>query len=53
MLASGDDELLRRWAQSPAGRDDLPALELLLRRRSGDPTLAILGRHAARLRAQT
>ena len=53
VLASGDDELLRRWAQSPAGRDDLPALELLLRRRPGDPTLAILGRHAARLRAQT
>ena len=50
VIASGDDQLLKRWLESPAGRDDLPGLELLLRRRPGDPALAILGRHAARLR---
>jgi len=49
VIRSGDDHLLKSWLESPAGRDDLPALILLLRRRPGDPTLAILGRHAARL----
>jgi hypothetical protein len=53
VLAAGDDELLRRWLQSPAGRDDLPGLEILLRRRGDDPTLALLGRRAARLRSET
>ena len=52
VIRSGDDLLLKRWLESPAGHDDLPALNLLLRRRPGDPTLAILGRHAARLLAQ-
>jgi GAF domain len=49
VLATGDDGLLRSWLESPAGRHDLPGLELLLRRRPGDPTLARLGRRAARL----
>jgi hypothetical protein len=53
VLSSGDDGLLRRWLESPAGRRDLPALELLLRRRPMDPELAMLGRHAERLRAET
>jgi len=52
VLRDGDDDLLRRWLESPAGRDDLPGLELLLRRRGGDPALAMLGRHAARLHAE-
>jgi hypothetical protein len=52
VIRSGDDDLLRRWVESPAGRHDLPALELLLRRRPRDPSLAPLGRHAARLRTQ-
>jgi hypothetical protein len=51
VIRSGDDMLLKHWLESPAGRDDLPGLELLLRRRPGDPRLALLGRHAARLRA--
>jgi hypothetical protein len=51
VLASGDDALLRRWLDSPAGWHDLPALELLLRRRPMDPQLAMLGRRAQRLRA--
>lgn len=50
VISSSDDTLLKRWLESPAGRDDLPGLELLLRRRPGDPTLAMLGHHAARLR---
>jgi hypothetical protein len=53
VLASGDDGLLQRWLESPAGRDDLPGLEILLRRRPGDPALAMLGRRAARLRAES
>ena len=53
VLRSGDDELLRRWLESPAGRDDLPGLELLLHRHPADPTLAILGHHAARLHSET
>lgn len=53
VLASGDDDLLRAWLESPAGRRDLPALELLLRRRPMDPELAMLGRRAARLRAES
>ena len=52
VIAAEDDGLLRRWLESPAGRHDLPALELLLRRRPRDPSLAPLGRRAARLRAQ-
>jgi hypothetical protein len=51
IVASGEDGLLRAWAESPAGRDDLPAIELLLRRRPMDPELARLGRRAVRLRA--
>ena len=53
VIHSGDDTLLKTWLESPAGRDDLPALELLLRWRVGDPSLAMLGRHAARLRAES
>jgi len=49
IISTGDDNLLKRWLESPAGRDDLPGLQLLLRRQPGDPTLAMLGRHAARL----
>jgi GAF domain-containing protein len=52
VISTGDDTLLRRWLESPAGRDDLPGLQLLLRRQPGDPTLAMLGRHAARLRSE-
>ena len=52
VIGSGDDMLLKRWLESPAGRDDLPGLELLLRRRQGDPALALLGRHAVRLHAE-
>jgi hypothetical protein len=52
VIAAEDDALLRRWLESPAGRHDLPALELLLRRRPRDPSLAPLGRRAARLRAR-
>jgi hypothetical protein len=52
VLSSGDDALLRRWLESPAGRDDLPGLQLLLRRRPRDASLALLGRRAARLRAE-
>jgi transcriptional regulator of acetoin/glycerol metabolism len=52
VISTGDDTLLKRWLESPAGLDDLPGLELLLRRHPGDPTLAMLGRHAARLRAE-
>lgn len=51
VLRAGDDDLVKRWLESPAGRDDLPAMELLLRRRPGDPALAIIGRRASRLRA--
>jgi hypothetical protein len=53
VLASGDDDLLRRWLDSPAGWHDLPALDLLLRRRPMDPQLAMLGRRAERLRAES
>ncbi len=53
VLSSGDDELLKQWLESPAGRDDLPGLQLLLRRRPGDPALALLGRHAVRLHRET
>jgi hypothetical protein len=53
VLASGDDDLLRRWVDSPAGWHDLPALDLLLRRRPMDPQLAMLGRRAERLRAES
>jgi hypothetical protein len=52
VIRSSDDILLKHWLESPAGRDDLPGLELLLHRRPGDPTLAMLGRHAARLRGE-
>jgi hypothetical protein len=52
VLASGDNALLRRWLESPAGWQDLPAIELLLRRRPMDPQLAMLGRRAERLRAE-
>jgi hypothetical protein len=52
VIASEDDALLRRWLESPAGRHDVPGLELLLRRRPRDPSLAPLGRRAARLRAE-
>ena len=52
VISSGDNTLLKRWLESPAGRDDLPGLQLLLRRQPGDPTLAMLGRHAARLRSE-
>jgi len=52
VFRTGDDAMLKRWLESPAGRDDLPGLELLLGRRPGDPTLAMLGRHAARLRSE-
>jgi hypothetical protein len=52
VISTRDDTLLKRWLESEAGRDDLPGLELLLRRHSDDPTLALLGRHAARLRAE-
>jgi hypothetical protein len=52
VFRTGDDAMLKRWLESPAGRDDLPGLELLLGRRPGDPTLAMLGRHAARLRRE-
>jgi hypothetical protein len=52
VISTGDDTLLKRWLESPAGRDDLPGLQLLLRRHPGDPTLAMLGRHAARLRSE-
>ena len=51
IVSSGDDELLQAWAESPVGRHDLPAIELLLRRRPMDPELARLGRRAVRLRA--
>jgi hypothetical protein len=47
VLASGDDALLKRWLESPAGRDDLPGLQLL-RRRPRDASRALLGRRAAR-----
>ena len=47
-----DDALLRVWLGSSAGARDLPALELLLRRHPMDPALAMLGRRAARLRAE-
>jgi hypothetical protein len=53
VLASGDDDLLRRWVDSPAGWHDLPALDLLLRRRPMDPQLAMLGRRAERLRTES
>jgi hypothetical protein len=53
VLASGDDGLLRGWLDSPAGWRDLPALELLLRRRPMEPELALLGRRAQRLRAES
>ena len=53
VLSSGDDDLLKRWLESPSGRDDLPGLQILLRRRPLDPTLAILGRRAARLHSET
>jgi hypothetical protein len=52
VLSSGDDALLRTWLDSPAGWRDLPALELLLRRRPMDPELAMLGRRAERLRSE-
>ena len=52
VFRTGDDAMLKRWLESPAGRDDLPGLELLLGRRPGDPALAMLGRHAARLRSE-
>jgi hypothetical protein len=48
VLASGDDALLKRWLESPAGRDDLPGLQLLLRRRPRGASRALLGRRAAR-----
>ena len=51
VLAAGDDDLLKRWLESPAGSDDLPGMEILLRRRPDDPTLALIGRRAARLRS--
>jgi transcriptional regulator of acetoin/glycerol metabolism len=52
VINAGDNTLLKRWLESAAGRDDLPGLQLLLRRQPGDPTLAMLGRHAARLRSE-
>jgi hypothetical protein len=52
VIRSGEDDLLRAWVDSPAGAHDLPAIELLLRRRPMDPALAMLGRRAVRMRAE-
>ena len=53
VIHDDDDDLLKSWLESPAGHDDLPALNLLLHRRPGDPTLAMLGHHAARLAGES
>jgi hypothetical protein len=52
VVASGEPTLLRRWVESPAGWHDLPAIQLVLRGRPMDPDLAMIGRRAARMRAE-